>query len=492
MSDRKVHSGRHTLDGAFWGLIAQALMVPTGLATVIYLTRTMGPGGYGQYAVVLTIITWLEFAIVAMFSRTTVKLVSDAEPWRPAATTLVRLSLMTGLLLAGLLWLGADVIAAAADAPHLAWPLRLAAVDIPLFALAQGHISVMIARGQFRHRALVTAGRWLVRLALIVLLVELGFGLRGAILGCIGASVTELALARWYCRPPLRRRGSVTLRRIWQYAAPLAVAGVSFRLLDGLDLLAWKALGATEAQAGIYAAALSLALMPGILSLACSVLLLSSLARLLREQRDDEARKLGRDAWWAILLLMPFAFLLAASGTELSVLLFGPAFEAAGPLLALLVFAGVGRLLISLGISMLTAYGRPGLASALVGPLVPLSLFGYVLVIPALGATGAAVVSIAVCLLGGLVCSAAVTRQSGIVPPVSTLMRSAVVCGVIFALGELWATPGPLVLLKLTTLALLTPALFVLVGELSTKRLHAMIAARRRPAANIGEVGGPA
>ena len=487
MIGRPAHSRRHMLDGAFWGLLAEALIVPTGLATIIYLTRTMGPDGYGSYAVVMTIVTWMEFTIVAMFSRTTVKLVSGAEAWQPAAAALVRISLAMGLILCAVLWMAADLIAWSAGAPDLAWPLRLAAVDIPLFALAQGHINVMIALGRFRHRALVTAGRWLMRLALIVLLVEIGLGLEGAILGCIGASLTELALARWYIRPPLTRPGGVGMAQIWRYAAPLAIAGVSFRLLDGMDLLAWKAMGASEAAAGVYAAALSLALIPGIVSLSCSVLLLSSLSQLLRDHRKDEARQLGRDAWRAVLLLLPFAFLLAAAGTELSVFLLGEAFTASGPLLGLLIFAGIGRLLISMGVSILAAYGRPSLASILTGALVPLSIAGYVIAIPLLAGTGAAIAAVTTCLFGGLVLSAAVYQQSGIRPDGLTILRSSIVCAAVYVLAVYWPAPGPLVLLKLTALGLLVPLLFVGVGELSIRQMLSFVQSHRRPAAQLSE-----
>jgi O-antigen/teichoic acid export membrane protein len=345
----------------------------------------------------------------------------------------------------------------------------------------------MIALGRFRHRALVTAGRWLMRLALIVLLVEIGLGLEGAILGCIGASLTELALARWYIRPPLTRPGGVGMAQIWRYAAPLAIAGVSFRLLDGMDLLAWKAMGASEAAAGVYAAALSLALIPGIVSLSCSVLLLSSLSQLLRDHRKDEARQLGRDAWRAVLLLLPFAFLLAAAGTELSVFLLGEAFTASGPLLGLLIFAGIGRLLISMGVSILAAYGRPSLASILTGPLVPLSIAGYVIAIPLLAGTGAAIAAVTTCLFGGLVLSAAVYQQSGIRPDGLTILRSSIVCAAVYVLAVYWPAPGPLVLLKLTALGLLVPLLFVGVGELSIRQMLSFVQSHRRPAAQPSE-----
>ena len=46
--------------GASWSLAAEALSVPSGLLTVAFLTRALGPSGYGRYALAASLIVFLE------------------------------------------------------------------------------------------------------------------------------------------------------------------------------------------------------------------------------------------------------------------------------------------------------------------------------------------------------------------------------------------------------------------------------------------------
>ena len=81
---------------------------------------------------------------------------------------------------AAVLVLLAGVVARILDTPALATPLRLFALDIPLFCLAQAHRSILVGTGDFESRALVAAARWVSRLLLVILFVELGLAIKRA------------------------------------------------------------------------------------------------------------------------------------------------------------------------------------------------------------------------------------------------------------------------------------------------------------------------
>jgi Na+-driven multidrug efflux pump len=92
--------------------------------------------------------------------------------------------------------------------PALTTYLRLFALDIPLFSLARAHRRILVGIGAFRQQALATASRWIARLLFIVLLVEQGLSVQGAILASIGASMVELVVGRLHVRPSLFRRST--------------------------------------------------------------------------------------------------------------------------------------------------------------------------------------------------------------------------------------------------------------------------------------------
>jgi O-antigen/teichoic acid export membrane protein len=459
--------GRHLLDGTVRVLLAEALLPLTGLVTAAFLTRRLGPDGYGVLTLAATIVAGIEASITAVFSRAAIKFVSEADDWRPVGTTVVRLYLGVSAGAALLLWLLALPVAALLDEPQFSTYLRLFACQIPLFSLAQAHRNVLIGLGEFRQRAVASAGRWIARLVLIIALVELGLGVPGAILGSLGGALVELLINRFYVRPSLTSAAPFPARLLWRYAAPLSLSTLSLTIYMNLDLLALKTLGGTAAEAGLLGASRSLSLVPGLLAFACAPLLLATLSRALHAGEREQARTLARQALRVTVGLVPFAGLSAGAAGEIVEWLFGPPFSGAAPLLAVLMFAALAGVIIVVVTAILTAVGRPGGTIVFTGPLVPLAIAGHLLLIPGLGALGAALVSLSVSWIGALMAVLTVYRLWHILPPTGTLWRSVLAGGAAYALAALWPTPGFLLLVKLPTIGLLIPLLFVGLGELN-------------------------
>jgi len=76
------HPRRHMLEGTFRVFLAEALLLPTGLLTAAFLTRRLGPGGYGLFTLATTVVVWIELNISSVFARATVKFIGEAEDWR--------------------------------------------------------------------------------------------------------------------------------------------------------------------------------------------------------------------------------------------------------------------------------------------------------------------------------------------------------------------------------------------------------------------------
>ncbi len=447
-----VSSGSGLLLGGVRVFLAESLLIPTGLLTAAFLARRLGPEGYGVFVVAAALVAWIEWSLMALFARASVRFVADADDWRPVGATMVSfhlvLAMVAALLLAGL----AGSIATLLDTPALAGRLRLFAADVPLFCLAQAHRNILVGLGDFGERALAAAARWVSRLVLVVLFVELGLSIDGAILGSIGASLVELAVCRWFVRPAFSFSALLQIRKLWGYAAPLLLSALALRLYDKLDLVALTALGGTPEQAGHYGAAQNLAILPSLFALSFSSLLVSSLTRAYRNGEGANARRIGFDAMRWVLLLAPFAVLAAGCASEIVSLVFGPAFAPAAPLVAPLLFAAVALVLVSVTTAILIAADRPGLTLAFTGPLPLIAAVGYALVIPRAGPGGAALVTFAGAALSAVALLVAVYRVCEIAPPAATAVRSGVVSAAAYAAAVLWPTAGALVVLKLTAI----------------------------------------
>lgn len=472
------------LDGTLWILLAEGLILPTGLVSAAFLTRRLGAADYGLFTLATVIVAWIQWSVTSLFARTTVKFVSEAEDWRPVGSAVIRLYFVASCAAALLLCGFATPVAVLLGESVLATHLRLLALDIPLFALAFAHRHILIGLGNFRQRALATAGRWVSRLLLIVLFIELGFSVTGAILGSIGASLVELCVSRYYVRPSLFARSVFPARRLWGYALPLFLFALSMRLFDKLDLFVLKATGGSAESAGIYGAAQNLALAPGLFALSFSPLLLSNLGHMLRAEQADEARTLARNAMRVVLLLLPLACMSAAAAPELVAAIFGRVFLPAAPILAILIFGALAAVMISVATTILTATGKPGWAALLAAPLVPAAIVGHVLLIPRLGAEGASLVTTVLATLGALAAVCAVHYHWKVAPPGLTLARSILVGALAYTVALMWSAPGFQLLIKLPTIGVFILVSFAALGEFSAVEINALRSFFRQRAAH--------
>jgi O-antigen/teichoic acid export membrane protein len=468
------NSHRHVLSGGIRVFLADSLLIPTGLLVAAYLARRLGPDGYGVFVVAVALISWIEWSLTALFSRASVRFVAEAADWRPVGATIVTFHLVLATAAALLLVAVANPIAALLGTPVLDGRLRLFAADIPLFCLAQAHRNILIGLGDFQHRALAAAARWVSRLLLVLLFVELGWSIDGAILGSIGASAIELALCRVYVQPAFSARATLQIQRLWGYAVPLLLSALALRLFDKLDLVALTALGGTQEDAGFYGAAQNLSLLPSLVATSFSPLLLSSLTRAYRDSEGPQAERIARDAMRWAFLLVPFVGLAAGSAAEIVRLVFGPAFGPSASVLVVLLFAAVALLLISVMTAILVAAGRPGITLAFTGPLPLVAGLGYLALIPRAGARGAALVTFGAAALAALALAVVVHRGYRALPHWATVARAALVCAGAYAAAALWPAWGGLVLLKLATIGTGIVVAFLITGEFTPSEITAV------------------
>lgn len=462
------------MDGTARIFLAELLFPLTALVTTGFLTRQLGPQGYGLLALTLTTIIWIESAINSFFTKATIKFVGEADDWKPVGAMVIRLSLKIGIGAMVLIWVLAAPLSALFKEPDLAFYLRLCALDIPLLCVGQAYRNVLIGRGNYRAGAAARAGRWLVRMALVMVLVQTGFSITGALLGVIGSSLAELLLSRWYLGEGMFVKQAPVPLPIQRYGALLFLSSICLIFFNGMDLFMLKILGGTAAQAGIYSAAQSLSLLPGLFSWTFSSLLLATLSRQLADSQQERARELARDALRVTMLLIPVAAIIAGAAPEIVQVVFGAAFLPAGPLLALLIVGAVSNVMLMVSITIMTAAGLPARTIMFTAPLVLLALAGHLVLIPRFGQQGAALVTVVVASLGAIAAGAGVYALWTVCPPVGTVIRSLAIGLVVGAVSLWWPTPGLLVFAKLMLLGVISLLGYWWIGEFRSREISAV------------------
>jgi len=215
-----VRHARQAAVGTLQDFLASALSLPTGIVTAAFLTRRLGPENYGLFTVAVVIVVWVELVISIGFSRAAVKFIVESSEWEPVASSFVQAQLLVGLAAAALLMAAAPYLGLWLKSAELSVYLRIFALDIPLFALASMHRSILIGRGLFGQRAILTALFWLSRMILIVVFVSYRPSVPAAIVGLIATSTLMLIAARGFVRPAIFKKFTFSPRNMWAYAWP--------------------------------------------------------------------------------------------------------------------------------------------------------------------------------------------------------------------------------------------------------------------------------
>lgn len=453
------------LRDSFLVMAAEGLALPAGLVTVAVMTRELGAAGYGQFALAASFTASVQMSILAVYSRTTVKLVAEAGDWRSMASPIVRFHLFTGLLSALALFVCAPLVEAVLRSDGLTANLRLFSLELLVIVWGHGVRSALIGAGRFRRRAGATAARWLVRVVLVVLLVKLGYGIPGAILGGIGAGLTELAVNAWRCGIPAFGGAALEYRVFLQRAAPLAAAAIPFRIFDSLDLLMLKALGGTDAQAGVYAMAQNAMRIGGVLTVSLWPMLLSAVTHALRAGRIGDAQRATHDAMLLVLGGLLTSAAVGGASDEIAAFIYGPAHRSAGTLIAILLpmsFAGVWT---SLMVAALQAADRHRPAIVIGSAMCLSAALLYGLVIPRYGPLGAAVTALAVSVAGSTAGGFLLRWETGASVPKPALGVSAAGYTLLALVGHRWPVTTEWMPAKVVVLGLMAASLLLLVPD---------------------------
>lgn len=368
-------------------LAAESLALPVGVALAVVLARELGPEEFGLMALAVSLVTWTESALLALFGRAAVRVLAQGEGVEGA---LLRQTRRAGWLA----WLALALLAVPAallsGRHRLLVALPLLALEVPLLLGANLHKCILVARRRDGARALATAARWLARLVLVLALCPLG--VPGVLLGMVLAAGLELLVASRATRSR-GDRSALDLRPVLRYLAPWVAATGALGLVETMGV--W-AVASLPAASGWYGAAQG-ATRAGYVVLTLLPVLHAEIAC-----HPRASGRLIRRTLAGLLLSLPVAALVAHWAGVLMPLLYGPGFAPAAELLTWLVFAGCGYIMLDTIHTLLGASGRARLTLGLTAPLPLIALAGHLALVPARGAVGAASVTALSLLAGAL------------------------------------------------------------------------------------------
>ena len=380
------------------------MALPTGLISAAFLTRNLGLELYGLIGVVMAAVGPIAFIAASVFGmRSGVKIMAEASDKLAAASALYKASILIGLI--GMLGfaLAAPLIADVLNQHDIVLALRIASAEILLLTVVRTHRDALIAMGLFTWSGLAAGIFHIVRLAVIGVMITLGFGIETVMCAIVAGRLAEMIWC-WIKLPiPLRQSYQLITKENSRIVAPTFLNGLCRRIMGSIDLLMLAALGASNPMISLFSAAKMLALMPLATAPVFNPGILSALAQAHKNANHAGEAALIEGAWRLISVLCALSLLAVGCADAFMTVIFGDNFSDGGILLSLLLLGAVGILCIDLISSEMIAKDKPQIPLYVSVAMLAFSAPAYYLAVPAFGAIGAAATGSSVLLTFGLI-----------------------------------------------------------------------------------------
>ena len=467
--------------GTIYITAAKVWFMLSGYGIHFTLPRLISAEQFGLYQVVISMISVINAVVVTGTYQTVSKFVSQDEA---KAGSVKSAALKLQLLVGGGATLGvvllAPLLAGYLNDLRITNYLRLAAaitLSYSFYAVFTGYFN---GRRRFLAQAALDAAYSTMKVAFIVLLVWMGYGVWGGVGGFALAAACALTLSALVAGGE-RGSGPVRPRELFTFQAYLLVSTLVVNLLQRADLILVKALSSSDAalaseNAGYYSAAVSLAGLTYqiVISVTFVVFPLVSQSTFAADHERTRAY-VSNTMRYSLMIMAVFSTLLSANAREVIAVVYPANYQVGSIALSILAFSMLLFGTLYVLTTIITASGRPKI-SLLIGAITLAVNVGLnVLLIPRYGLNGAAIATSAAMLVGAVAAAGYVWVSFGVLLRIASALR---ICGcgaLVIAGSRLYASTSIVwTVVELGTMGALYLAALILTGELGRKDLAAV------------------
>ena len=455
--------------GMLQGVVGRGLGFALAYLATIVLARRLGPADYGTYGVIVSVLIWIEQTARCTVPQATAKLIPENADRSASVqqTALFVGALLFFLLFALLCFAATPLVNLFGLGPGGARLLRIAAMDLPLFGLYAVYRGMLQGHRDFLSLSIADVLYAAAKLGGVLLLLGLWLSVASALMANVLASLAALLFVMSRTSVGIPRPSLSVVRPLVSLALPLGLYMLTLQTITNLDLWSLTALdsGSDPSTLGIYVAARTVAVVPGVVLMVVSDVLLPSLSR---AQADNDVGLSQRYIQGAVrficILIVPIALILVLAPHQIMALLYSGRFSPGGAFVPVLAVYAISLPFMDLFASALSARGEPYRGGVTLLCVIPFALVLNVVLITSLGAMGAAYASALAGLTGTVVLGSLVVKRFGpLMTGRSVLNTLLAVAAMILAAIPLQSTPA---LASVAGVSIYGVAL-VLLGELN-------------------------
>jgi O-antigen/teichoic acid export membrane protein len=381
-----------------WVFISQVITLATGFLLSVILGRVLGAAAFGLFTMTLIIYTIASLVGGIGIPSAIVKYVAEFKENKEKVNIFVSCgvvnSVFFGVITGSVLFVLSGMLANTFNMPELTNSLKIIAFSLPFLVVNNTLLGLLSGLREMKSYSLRTVIRSSLLLSFTVLLVGIGFGIKGAVLALVLSEVGTLFLLifiskNFFCF--VIRDYVKTTKEVVKFGSQLFLASAIWmantnadKLLVGYFLM--------DKDVGIYAIAVAitngLLIIPGAISTVTYPAISEYNGK---KQHEAIETLINKSMKYSLIVLSILGLLIVFFSKDIILLLLTPEFLPAITPLAILIFgvifSGAAN---SVGAAW-TAMGRPDLCFKLNIPVLFVNLGIDVVLIPTLGITGAAI-----------------------------------------------------------------------------------------------------
>jgi len=368
--------------GTIYLMAANVALLLAGYIIHFGLGRILGPEEYGLFGVILSLMTTINIVLASGFPQGASKYIAEDDSQTGSIVRYAnRAQLVFSVMLFALYFGLAGVIANLLNDSTLTPYIRYSALVIPAYAFysiyGAGYLNGM---RQFGNQAIALTASSIVKVGVVLVLVLLGFGVKGAIGGYFVAAVVGFLLS-WKLWKPVKNSGAnFAWRKMVSFGIPVTLFAMTVFLLMNIDLFVVKAISGGKDEVGYYTSAATISKSTYFIFAGLAMTLFPSISKSTSiNDMELTGSYIRQSMRYMLMLLIPGILLISATSGDLLTLFYSSVYiEAARPL-SILVF-GLGFITIFFVLAnVIMGSGRPritlGIASLLMVIDILLNIF---------------------------------------------------------------------------------------------------------------------
>ncbi|MFH1371538.1 MAG: flippase [Planctomycetota bacterium] len=463
-----------TAVGSIYAFSSRIIFLACGFITHLFLARRLGPEIYGLYGFIMSILIWVEFAVLEGIPSTYRKVISEDENMTVSALRSIwSLFAPYCLVIMAVFLLITPLISTVFDDKRLLLLLLIAGIDIPFYGIFYAYSGVLNGLRQFFKENVSRSAYTLSRTIFVILPVLLGLGLRGVLVGNIMASFLGAMLALFFVKVvyhPADKGETFNLKpRIINFGLPYLLYVLAAMLLTSMGMWFVKGLLKDDMMTGYYSAAYNISRIHFFLITGLIAVMFPSFSKAVSEGDISLSKRYIKQAMRiALVILLPINVIIFCSSGELISLLFGSRYLSASTPLQILFLGMSFFSVFSLLSNMIAAENKPFRSLAISLSLVPVAIALNYFLINSYGINGAAVATTLTCGIGVVATGVYIGKRFGAILSLATLLRVALASGCLYVVSKYMVTEGYYLVPVYILLFVIYLVLLVLLREINS------------------------